>query len=108
MEDRDSNMRRTVDFDFDVVENFVDSTKGKGTLRGEYEHGKSASSAFWDPRGRQIVSTSYDDTLRRTLVYLFGNLQLTNTHRVSVGSGFTCVQNSGKFPEAQTILSHRT
>ena len=68
MEDGDSNMRRTLDFDVDV-----ESAKGKGTLRGEYEHGKSASSAFWDPRGRQIVSTSYDDTLRRTLVYLFGN-----------------------------------
>ena len=68
MEDGDSNMRRTLDFDVDV-----ESAKGKGALRGEYEHGKSASSAFWDPRGRQIVSTSYDDTLRRTLVYLFGN-----------------------------------
>ena len=61
-------MRRTLDFDLDV-----ESAKDNGTLRGEYEHGKSASSAFWDPRGRQIVSTSYDDTLRRTLVYLFGN-----------------------------------
>ena len=66
-------MRKTVDFDFDVVNNFIESAKGKGTLRGEHEHEKSASSAFWDPYGRQIVSTSYDDTLRRTLVYLFGN-----------------------------------
>lgn len=73
MEDRDSNIRRTLDFDFDAVENFVQSAKGNGTLRGEYEHKKSASSAFWDPRGHQIVSTSYDDTLRRTFVYLFGN-----------------------------------
>lgn len=64
MEDQDSNMRKTLDFDFDVVEKFVESAKGKGTFRGEYEHKKSASSAFWDPRGRQIVSTSYDDTLR--------------------------------------------
>ncbi|KAF8798064.1 WD40 repeat-like protein [Phlegmacium glaucopus] len=63
-ENEDSNIRRTLDFDLDVVENFVESAKGKGTLRGEYEHKKSASSAFWDPRGRQIVSTSYDDTLR--------------------------------------------
>lgn len=74
MENRDSDMRRTVDFDLDVVDDFVESAKGKGTLRGEYEHEKSASSAFWDPRGRQIVSTSYDDTLRRTFVCLFGNL----------------------------------
>ena len=73
MESGDSNMRTTVDFDLDVVDNLIESAKGKGTIRGEYEHQKSASSAFWDPRGRQIVSTSYDDTLRRTLVYLFGN-----------------------------------
>jgi WD repeat-containing protein 76 len=71
MEDGDSNMRTTVGFDLDVVDNFVQSAKGKGTLRGEHEHQKSASSAFWDPHGRRIVSTSYDDTLRRTLVYLF-------------------------------------
>ena len=71
MENEDSNMRTTVDFDLDVVDNFVESAKGKGTLRGEHEHQKSASSAFWDPHGRRIVSTSYDDTLRRTFVYLF-------------------------------------
>ena len=73
MENEDSNMRRTVDFGLDVVDKFVESVKGKGAFRGEYEHEKSASSAFWDPQGRQIVSTSYDDTLRRTLVYLFEN-----------------------------------
>lgn len=66
-------MRKVLDFDLDIVEKFIESAKGKGTLRGEYEHGKSVSSAFWDPRGRQIVSTSYDDTLRRMFVSLFGN-----------------------------------
>ena len=45
MENGESNMRTTVDFDFDVVDNFVQSAKGKGTLRGEHEHQKSASSA---------------------------------------------------------------
>lgn len=71
--DQDSNMRKTLDFDLDDVNNFVESAKGKGILRGEYEHKKSASSAYWDPRGRQILSTSYDDTLRRMLVSLFKN-----------------------------------
>lgn len=66
-------MRRTFDFGFDVVQNFMESAKGKGTLRGEHEHGKSASSAFWDPRGRQIVSTSYDDALRCMLDFFFDN-----------------------------------
>ena len=56
----------TLDFDADVVNQYIASPEGTGTLRGEYPHNKSASSAYWDPRGRQIVSTSYDDTLRRT------------------------------------------
>jgi len=85
----------------------MESAKGKGTLRGEYEHEKSASSAFWDPRGRQIVSTSYDDTLRRMLVPPLRYLQLTTMHRISMGSGFTIVQDSGNFPGAQTILPHQ-
>ncbi|TFK54762.1 WD40 repeat-like protein [Heliocybe sulcata] len=46
------------------VETFVKSKAGKGCLRAEWVHGKSVSSAYWDPRGRSIVSTSYDDTLR--------------------------------------------
>ncbi|KAH7921730.1 WD40 repeat-like protein [Leucogyrophana mollusca] len=52
------------EFSFDTVQEFVESKKGKGCLRGEFSHGKSVSSAYWDPRGRSIVSTSYDDTLR--------------------------------------------
>ncbi|EPQ58018.1 WD40 repeat-like protein [Gloeophyllum trabeum ATCC 11539] len=46
------------------VEQFLKSKRGKGCLRAEWVHGKSVSSAYWDPRGRSIVSTSYDDTLR--------------------------------------------
>ncbi|EGN95971.1 hypothetical protein SERLA73DRAFT_170411 [Serpula lacrymans var. lacrymans S7.3] len=50
--------------DSETVQEFVESKKGKGCLRGEFSHGKSVSSAYWDPRGRSVVSTSYDDTLR--------------------------------------------
>ncbi|KAJ7111568.1 WD40-repeat-containing domain protein [Mycena crocata] len=50
--------------DFDAVTDFVNSKRGKGCLRGEWRHDKSVSSAYWDPRGRGIVSTSYDDSLR--------------------------------------------
>ncbi|KAF9242088.1 WD40-repeat-containing domain protein [Melanogaster broomeanus] len=53
-----------LEYDFDKVQGFVESKKGSGLLRGEHTHGKSVSSAYWDPRGRSIVSTSYDDTLR--------------------------------------------
>ncbi|EIW85143.1 WD40 repeat-like protein [Coniophora puteana RWD-64-598 SS2] len=51
-------------FDYDTMQNFIESKRGQGFLRGEFGHGKSVSSAFWDPRGRSIVSTSYDDTIR--------------------------------------------
>ncbi|KAG1832004.1 WD40-repeat-containing domain protein [Suillus variegatus] len=47
-----------------TVEDLVYSKKGKGTVRGIFQHGKSVSSAYWDPRGRSIVSTSYDDSIR--------------------------------------------
>jgi hypothetical protein len=43
----------------------LDKSKGAAaTLRAEWRHDKSVTSAYWDPRGRSIVSTSYDDTLR--------------------------------------------
>jgi len=47
------------------VEEFCKSTDGSTLLRAEWTHKKSVSSAYWDPRGRSIVSTSYDDTIRR-------------------------------------------
>ena len=55
----------TLDFEVDIVNDYASDTTGKGLLRAEFPHFKSVSSAYWDPRGRQIVSTSYDDTLRR-------------------------------------------
>lgn len=54
----------TLEYDYDAVIDFNNSKKGLGLLRGEWPHDKSCSSAYWDPRGRQIVSTSYDDTVR--------------------------------------------
>ncbi|KAF8625806.1 hypothetical protein AX15_005193 [Amanita polypyramis BW_CC] len=54
----------SIEFDSYKVTKYTESKRGKGTLRAEWPHGKSVSSAYWDPRGRQIISTSYDDTLR--------------------------------------------
>ena len=48
----------------EMVERHVSSAKGKGMLRASYQHGKSCSSAYWDPWGRRILTTSYDDKLR--------------------------------------------
>lgn len=60
----------TLEYDYDAVIDFNNSKKGLGLLRGEWPHDKSCSSAYWDPRGRQIVSTSYDDTVRCRYNYL--------------------------------------
>lgn len=53
-----------MEVDSEAVAGFVDSKQGNGTLMAEWAHQKSVSSAYWDPSGRRIVSTSYDDTIR--------------------------------------------
>ena len=59
-----------------------DSSKaGNKTLVAQWPHGKSVSSAYWDPRGRSIVSTCYDDKLRRTyIVSKLVEYEFTATH----------------------------
>ncbi|KIK57771.1 hypothetical protein GYMLUDRAFT_746592 [Collybiopsis luxurians FD-317 M1] len=52
------------EFDSEVVTKYRESKEGAGFLRSEWRHDKSVSSAYWDPRGRSIVSTSYDDSIR--------------------------------------------
>ena len=47
------------------IEAYMETKEGKSCMRGEWRHDKSVSSAYWDPHGRRIVSTSYDDTIRR-------------------------------------------
>lgn len=61
----DHSSATTIDFNAETLAEYLDSKKGRSSLRGEYQHNKSATAAFWDPRGRQILSTSYDDKLRR-------------------------------------------
>lgn len=50
--------------------------KGKGLLRASFEHGKSCSAAYWDPSGRRILTTSYDDKLRSESVKVIANTSL--------------------------------
>lgn len=59
-----SQPQGTLDFHQDIVNEYMEDPESKGIMRAEFGHNKSASSAYWDPRGRQIVSTSYDDRLR--------------------------------------------
>lgn len=48
----------------DRVQSYLQGAKSKGLLRSSYQHGKSCSAAYWDPTGRRILTTSYDDKLR--------------------------------------------
>ncbi|KAI1794521.1 WD40 repeat-like protein [Ganoderma leucocontextum] len=50
--------------DTEDIEKLAATKRGESTVRARWAHGKSVSSAYWDPRGRSIVSTSYDDTIR--------------------------------------------
>ncbi|KAI0322216.1 WD40-repeat-containing domain protein [Amylostereum chailletii] len=54
----------SLDFDSEKIGSFLSSDSGKACQRAEFKHDKSVSSAYWDPSGRTIVSTSYDDTIR--------------------------------------------
>ncbi|KAJ2935376.1 hypothetical protein H1R20_g1717, partial [Candolleomyces eurysporus] len=60
----DDSSATTIDFHAETLTEYMESEKGRGSMRAEYQHNKSATAAFWDPRGRQILSTSYDDRLR--------------------------------------------
>ncbi|GJJ12106.1 hypothetical protein Clacol_006347 [Clathrus columnatus] len=53
-----------IEIDSDNIVEFLESEQGSGTLWAKWMHQKSVSSAYWDPSGNRIVSTSYDDTLR--------------------------------------------
>ena len=53
-----------IEIDGEAIEKLLGSKSGQATMRATWQHNKSVSSAYWDPRGRSIVSTSYDDTIR--------------------------------------------
>jgi hypothetical protein len=55
-----------LELELEDVDKLSQSKDGPATLRAEWKHGKSVTAAYWDPRGRSIVSTSYDDALRST------------------------------------------
>lgn len=49
---------------YDRMEAYMATPKGKGLQRAAFAHGKSCSAAYWDPWGRRVLTTSYDDKLR--------------------------------------------
>lgn len=58
------NTQPTLESDYHTVTSYLASPKGKHLMRAKWQHGKSCSSAYWDPWGRRILTTSYDDNLR--------------------------------------------
>ncbi|KAI9507377.1 WD40 repeat-like protein [Russula earlei] len=59
-----ANRDGVLELELEDVDKLDKPKGGSATLRAEWKHDKSVTAAFWDPRGRSIVSTSYDDTLR--------------------------------------------
>jgi len=52
-----------------------------------FEHGKACSSAYWDPSGKHLLSTSYDDYIRSKWNSLAGAYnELTSTLTSSLES----------------------
>lgn len=56
------------------------SKTGKGLHRAAWQHGKSCSAAYWDPWGRRVLSTSYDDKLRSEYISGWTTLHITDTN----------------------------
>lgn len=52
------------EIDSEHLQKFQETKEGKNVMCGEWRHGKSVTAGYWDPHGRRIVSTSYDDTIR--------------------------------------------
>jgi len=50
-------------YGLDIVSAY--DTENTGTKLAECQHNKSVTAAYWDPSGSNIVSTCYDDRLRR-------------------------------------------
>lgn len=65
---------------YDRVEAYMDSKAGKGLLRASFQHGKSCSAAYWDPFGRRILTTSYDDKLRGEFLSTINPLSAVRRH----------------------------
>lgn len=64
-EDGEDDLKHPVfEADWDTVHEFRQTKPGRSSVLATYEHKQSASSAYWDPSGRNIVSTSYDNFLR--------------------------------------------
>jgi hypothetical protein len=53
-----------LELDLQDVEKLDKPKGGRATLRADCKHDNAVTSADWDPRGRSIASTCYDDAVR--------------------------------------------
>jgi hypothetical protein len=79
-----SEVVEPLNFDYEEVTKFLSTKDGKSAFRGEWRHERAVGSAYWDPHGKRIVSTSYDDQLRGTVFNSFFYL-LSNWMGASLG-----------------------
>lgn len=101
------NTASPLEFDNGTIAKFLASKNGQGCLRGEWMHGKSASSAYWDSRGRSVVSTSYDDVLRsKSLLHQAGTHRLTHFCKVWDIDTAKLNSSSGKLPKPSNEIKH--
>ncbi|PFH54309.1 hypothetical protein AMATHDRAFT_72815 [Amanita thiersii Skay4041] len=90
-----------IEFSNEIVADFLQSKQGKSCVRAEWRHDKSVSSAYWDPRGRQIISTSYDDTLR---LWDFNTSALESNDRFPSSRPFSRIRHNCQTGKWLTIL----
>ena len=74
---------------YDKVSHHMTTAKGNGLLRASYQHGKSCSAAYWDPWGRRVITTSYDDKLRSECASLWSTVLI----EVMLAQYGRCIRN---------------
>ncbi|TFK76374.1 WD40 repeat-like protein [Pluteus cervinus] len=80
---------------------FLETPDGKASVVAEWTHDKSVSSAYWDPRGRSVVSTSYDDSLR---IWEFSTNRLDSNSTFPSSRPFSQIQHNCQTGKWLTIL----
>lgn len=63
-----------MEVNFEQISEHIESKAGKSLMRGEWRHGQSVTAGYWDPSGRRIVSTSYDNSIKSASSFMPGSV----------------------------------
>ncbi|KAH9945953.1 WD40 repeat-like protein [Epithele typhae] len=85
----------------EAITELLDAPSGLSVKRARWSHNKAVSAAYWDPRGRSIVSTSYDDTLR---LWEYKPSQLVKEEPFPSARPFSQIQHNCQTGKWLTIL----